>query len=375
MELSGALSSYAQEELTPSIGTKFAGVQLTEILKDAAQLRDLAITVSRRGVVFFNNQELTVADHKSIAQALGSAVGKPQDSHLHRHVLLNGSGVTLQDIAEAVDDEVSVVSSTDRIRVMRNREHTKSLIPGSHGWHSDTFWEKIPSDYTVLHMLDVPEIGGDTLWASGYAVYEKLSPQWQRMLDGTTALCATKDYDHLRQLMRYDFGGGGRGSPENSGTKLEAIQPVIRTNPVTGWKSVFAAAHAIEHGYIIELTPYENNVVKEYLLKLITHNADLQVRHRWTKNDVAIWDNRSVFHRVNFDFEGYRRAHRVVSIGEKPFFSPNSLSRSDGLARRRAYELEQTTKNATHTEQKSDDSSKRKVETNVIQLPVQRARL
>lgn len=78
---------------------------------------------------------------------------------------------------------------------------------------------------------------------------------------------------------------------------------------MTGWKSVFGAANTIENGWINELTPYENNIVKEYressryiiiaspqlinhltVLKIITHNSDIQVRHQWRTKDVAIWD-------------------------------------------------------------------------------------
>ncbi|KAH9983396.1 hypothetical protein F4779DRAFT_624565, partial [Xylariaceae sp. FL0662B] len=87
--------------------------------------------------------------------------------------------------------------------------------------------------------------------------------------------------------------------------------------------SLFGAAHQVKAGWI-------NNVTE--LLQLIVENHDLQVRFRWNKNDLAIWDNRSVFHTGTNDYTGKRQGNRVVSLGEKPFFDPNSKSRREALA-------------------------------------------
>ena len=116
------------------------------------------------------------------------------------------------------------------------------------------------------------------------------------------------------------------------GEKLEAIHPVIRTNPVTGWKSVFAVGHHVQK--INELAPIESSHLLEWFTKLITENHDLQVRHRWQNaNDVAIWDNRSVYHAATPDYEGLgeRLGHRAVGLGERPYFDPNSKSRREAL--------------------------------------------
>lgn len=86
-----------------------------------------------------------------------------------------------------------------------------------------------------------------------------------------------------------------RGAPENVGTELTAVHPVIRTNPVTGWKSVFGVGHHVQR--INGLTEQESKDALDWFVRLIVENHDLQVRHRWQNpNDVAIWDNRSVLH-------------------------------------------------------------------------------
>lgn len=125
---------------------------------------------------------------------------------------------------------------------------------------------------------------------------------------------------------------GPRGSPDNIGDELEAIHPVIRTNPVTGWKSVFAVGQHVQK--INGVTPLESKALLEWFVRLIVENHDLQVRHRWQNpNDVAIWDNRSTYHAATPDYEGLgeRLGHRAVSIGERPYLDPASKSRREAL--------------------------------------------
>ena len=93
----------------------------------------------------------------------------------------------------------------------------------------------------------------------------------------------SKKYDI--ELLDHD-----RGSPDNYGLDFKAEHPVIRTNPVTGWKSLFAAGLQINAGWINGVAPRESDMLKRYFLDTVSQNHDLQVRFRWNKNDLAIWD-------------------------------------------------------------------------------------
>jgi alpha-ketoglutarate-dependent taurine dioxygenase len=107
---------------------------------------------------------------------------------------------------------------------------------------------------------------------------------------------------------------------------------VIRTNPVTGWKSIFAVGHHVQQ--INGLTKEESRTALDWFVSLITDNHDLQVRHRWQNvNDLAIWDNRSVYHTATFDYagQGPRTGQRAVSLGERPYLDPESKSRREAL--------------------------------------------
>jgi alpha-ketoglutarate-dependent taurine dioxygenase len=111
------------------------------------------------------------------------------------------------------------------------------------------------------------------------------------------------------------------------GKELSAVHPVVRTNPVTGWKSVFALGPFPKQ--INELHSDESEELLKKLLSVIPNSHDLQVRFKWkNENDLAIWDNRSVFHTATFDYDslGERFGHRAVGIGERLVFPVHAFT-------------------------------------------------
>ncbi|KAH9830226.1 taurine dioxygenase family protein [Teratosphaeria destructans] len=314
LELSGALDDFTYDDTTPIIGREFTNVNIVNDILNAdnadERLRDLAITISQRGVVFFRKQDnLTDALQKHFINLLGLRSGKPESSTLHTHPVLNGShefGVG--------DAEISHISSIARKKMFRHEQQANKHRYDSAQWHSDIQFEPKPADYTSLRLTQLPRNGGDTLWASGYEIYDRFSRPYQKFLEGLTATF------------------GPRGAPENVGGELRALHPVVRTNPVTGWKSIYALG-PFPH-YINELNRQESEELLKKFHAMILENHDLQVRFKWrNENDIAIWDNRSAFHCATFDYEGLgeRFGHRAVGIGEAPYLDPNSRSRSEAL--------------------------------------------
>ena len=116
------------------------------------------------------------------------------------------------------------------------------------------------------------------------------------------------------------------------GEEFEAVHPVVRTNPVTGWKSLYAIGHHLRE--INGLTKEESKSLEEWFTRLLVENHDLQVRYRWDNvNDLAIWDNRSTYHAATPDHSGlgHRSGHRAVGVGERPYLDPQSTSRREAL--------------------------------------------
>ncbi|KAJ5165765.1 hypothetical protein N7492_006061 [Penicillium capsulatum] len=331
LSLSGALDAFESFDVTPVIGREFPNANLRDFLRvpnSDELLRDLAVTVSQRGVVFFRKQDSLDNDlQKELVQRLGELSGKPSTSGLHIHPVANS-----EREHSVKDDEISVISSQQRQKLYLDRNTRKQSARRE--WHSDITFEPVPSDYTILRLTELPTTGGDTLWASGYEVYDRISRPYQKFLEGLTATYAQPRFTEVARDNNFKVHPGPRGAPENVGDELRAQHPVIRTNPVTGWKSVFAVGSHVQK--VDGLSEEESSHLLRWFVSLIVENHDLQVRFRWQNpNDLAIWDNRSVYHAATWDYDdqGPRTGHRAVGLGERPYLDPQSVGRREALAR------------------------------------------
>lgn len=284
----------------------------------------------------------------------------------------------LTEEGSELGDQISVISSEKQ---KKGGGLTHQLSDASRfasaGWHSDITFEPVPSDYAMLKIHTLPPTGGDTLWASGYEAYDRLSPPMQKMLEGLTATHDAKFFLQEAERLGNPLRKGIRGNPLNQGDGLTAIHPVIRTNrkspsrllytkiihctctpvlcslgtklfrgiqcsvlamadmidpyhlAVTGWKSVY-----VNRGFtkrINGVTKDESDVILGYLFNLVTQNHDAQVRFKWRKNDLAIWDNRSMWHCATYDYVEARAGDRVCSLGEAPYLDLESKGRREDL--------------------------------------------
>ncbi|KAI5459435.1 hypothetical protein BGZ63DRAFT_277786 [Mariannaea sp. PMI_226] len=333
LKLSGSLKEYESFEVTPAIGTEFPKANLVDWLNapNADELiRDLAITISQRGVVFFRAQDgLTNELQKKLILKLGELTGRPSTSTLHIHPLLNSE----RELG-GTDLEVSTISSKQYEKFYRKTNDDGIVVTKRDDelWHADISFEPTPADYTSLRLTELPSTGGDTLWASGYDVYDRLSPAYQKFLESLTATFFQPHFGQIAEKQGFELYDKPRGAPDNIGKILKAVHPVIRTNPVTGWKSVFPiGAHV---GHINGVTKQESKNLLSWFYDLVAQDHSIQVRLKWQNpNDIAIWDNRSAFHSATFDYDGYgdRFGNRVVGIGEHPYLDPNSVGKADYL--------------------------------------------
>ena len=77
-------------------------------------------------------------------------------------------------------------------------------------------------------------------------MYDRISKPLQSLLETLTATYAQPGFNEAAARNNFKIYSAERGSPENVGEVLEAIHPVVRTNPVTGWKSLFAVGHHVQ---------------------------------------------------------------------------------------------------------------------------------
>ncbi|KAK4699884.1 hypothetical protein P7C70_g6375, partial [Phenoliferia sp. Uapishka_3] len=356
LQPTGVLDKFEHADLTPVIGRQFRQVNLAKDLIDAENsdelLRELAICPTEASSSFATSKMLSVphisrryeedgqASHgqpnriiPQLVNALGVQSGRPAASSLHIHP------TEYRPDPELSPMYVQCFSSLFRLT-------PDPLAPFHSCWHTDITFEPIPSNYAVLNMYEIPPNGGDT-------AYDRLTPAFAKFLEGLHAEHSGNGFHARAAQFGIPIYEGAQGHPENAGKDLVAIHPVIRTDPVTGYKGLFVnkayenltsnvqnfkASQLINftcHSFttkIVELSKDESDIVLAFLFRIVTDNHDLQtVGER--RNDVAIWTNTSTFHNVTVDYEGstVRKGNRAVSIGERPFFDPNSKSRREAL--------------------------------------------
>jgi sulfonate dioxygenase len=165
------------------------------------------------------------------------------------------------------------------------------------GWHSDITFEEQPAGLTFLKMDTIPEVGGDTLWASAYEAYDRLSAPMQKFLEGLEAIHTGQYHANKAKMegvfVRREF--------------VDSKHPVIRTHPVTGWKGLY-----IQPGFtkeIVGVSKSESDAILKFLFNHISGGHDFQLRFKWTEDTVAVWDNRCTFHCALFDYFEVGRRH------------------------------------------------------------------
>jgi sulfonate dioxygenase len=180
-------------------------------------------------------------------------------------------------------------------------------------WHSDVTYEINPPSTTFLFILDLPETeagysGGDTLFISQVEAYKRLSPQFQAFLEGLEAVHSGYEQAADARLA----GGHVRREP------VANVHPVIRVHPVTGEKALFVNEQFTR--YIVGLKKEESDAVLRFLYDFIAKSADIQVRVKWEKGTVVVWDNRITAHSALHDFDPTERRHavRITPRAEKP---------------------------------------------------------
>lgn len=311
-----ALFGAAKEviNLTKNVGTEIVGLQLEDLTNQ--QKDELALLIAERVVVFFRDQKLSPTAQHKLGDYYGNIEVHAQTPQVPG---LPGTTVIWNDYQVSQGMALNFSNSN-----LGNWDSTKYLSVGNQGWHTDLVHERQPAGYTHLHLDAIPEVGGDTIWSSGYGAYDKLSDEFKKFLDGKEAV-----YVSAHQYLDRDdpFGGPKR---------IERVHPLVRTHPATGWKFLYVNRGMTKR--ILGVSPVESDLILNYLFDVYEKNADLQVRFKWTNTKQgygtsAIWDNRVSQHRNVWDHEGAEPRHgtRVTSLAEKPFFDPESKSQRESL--------------------------------------------
>ena len=267
--------------LTPTIGAEIHGIDLRQPL-DAVTLSEVRAALLDWKVLFFRDQDITTGQHLAFARNFGELEVHP--------------------FAPEKPGYPEVLAIThDRERP--GKENT---------WHSDVTWRLEPSLGSVLRALEVPEVGGDTLFADMYAAYEGLSDEVKTKIEGKSAI---HDFENFRRGLRKK--GKSESEIEEYNKKYPpAEHPVVRTHPETGRKGLYVNAAFTQ--YIVGMERAASDALLTHLYAQAAV-PEYQCRFRWGVNSIAFWDNRASQHYAVSDYwPAVRRMERVTIVGDKP---------------------------------------------------------
>ena len=196
------------------------------------------------------------------------------------------------------------------------REPDETVQNFGAAWHSDWSFQPCPPAGTILHSKIVPPVGGDTLYADTARAFEALSPTMQRLLDGLDAVHSAAFAYGPRGVLARDADQRAMKIIVSEEAEKTETHPLVRTHPMTGRKALFV--NPVYTVRIEGLSRAENFMLLKFLYDHMV-KEDFVLRHRWQKDMVVLWDNRSTMHFADGGYDGHLRVmHRTTLAGDRP---------------------------------------------------------
>ena len=283
--------------LAAAMGAEIRGVSLASLSDEA--FAEVRAALFRHKMIYFRDQEITHADQEAFSARFGrfaeDAYTKGVPGHLNVQPLIKEASQTL------------------------------GVVFGA-GWHTDSPFLAEPPAISMLHGVDIPPYGGDTIWANSALAYATLSETMKTLLAPLRVhMSMGRVVETAQAHQAPDDTPLGRVAATRDMAKLPAdiarkvagsFHPLVRTHPVTGEKALYCDetyATGIEG-----LTPAEAEPLLRFLVGHITQPA-FTCRLRWAPKTYVAWDNRICVHQAFNDYDGFRRElYRTTIAGEAP---------------------------------------------------------
>jgi taurine dioxygenase len=269
-------------KLTGGCGAEVLGVDLRRLTDDQWQAVRRAFI--DHGVIFFREQQLTPEDHIEFARRWGSI-------DINKFFPADGS---YPEIAE----------------VRKEKAQTNNI---GGGWHTDHSYDQVPAMGSILVARELPDEGGDTLFANMYAAYEGLSEGLKRTLGSMRAVHSSRHV--FGAEAGYQKTADLKGAFGNTHLVGDAVHPVVITHPESGRRALY-----VNPAFTLQFegwTADESRPLLEYLYRQAVRPENT-CRFRWADGSVAFWDNRSTWHYALNDYHGHKRLlHRITVAGSK----------------------------------------------------------
>lgn len=269
--------------LAPTIGAEIGGVDLGRVDDDL--FADIHRALLEWKVLFFRDQVIDRAAQAAFARRFGELEVHPFFRHL-------------KDTPDQPEDDPEVV------RLAKGA----AAVGYENMWHTDTTWRDRPAFGAVLRAVEVPAVGGDTLWADMGAAYDGLPDGLRARIDGMEA-----EHDWMPS---FGLAMGAELAATLRPDFPAVVHPVVRTHPETGRRTLFVNRNFTTR--ILGLDPDESDALLDRLYRQADY-PEYQCRFHWTAGAVAVWDNRATQHYASSDyFPQVRVMERVAIAGDRP---------------------------------------------------------
>jgi len=286
-----AKSRLQVKRLNPALGAEVRGFDLRRPL-DAETSAELRAAWMDNLVLVFPGQPLTDAEHVAFTRHFG------EPEIFHQKIIKSQRVPEIFRVANVGEDD----------RLLPPSDLVVRQLSSAQMWHTDSSYRPIPSMGSLLRGLEVVREGGETLFTNMYLVWERLPERLRRQVEGRKA---RHNFEYIRVL---------RGLPPVSEEERKAMppvwQPMTRRHPVTGRTSLYISV--IYNDEVEGMSPEE---AKRFIGELsdFAGRPEFVYRHRWSPDDMVLWDNRCTMHQVTpYDPMKRRVMHRTTIVGDGP---------------------------------------------------------
>lgn len=279
--------------LSPVLGAEITDLDVSRQLSNSEFDAVHQAWIEHDGLLVIRDQNLTPEQQITFSRHFGPLFGEADQFQESVHRYLHPDFPAIYRVSNKVKDG-----------------QPQGRAKAGNYWHSDVSFRARPASASILYAIEIPELGGDTMFANMYAALDALSDGMKSMLAAQHAVhdfqraAQTSGTYTAEQLQSGDFDGANR-----------CAHPVITTHPESGRPVLF-----VNPGFTASLenfTAEESAPILDYLFALAVQ-SEFVYRHRWAPGDLVIWDNRCLMHYAITDYTGDRYLHRTTVIGEKP---------------------------------------------------------
>jgi alpha-ketoglutarate-dependent sulfate ester dioxygenase len=265
--------------LQPTIGAEIEGVDLRRPLSPAQRsaIRD---AVLRYKVVFFRDQHIDHDQHAAFAREFGPLYVHPSTKK---------------------NDKIAPLHQISALEAAKYEKRIYRDIGPGDAYHSDTSWRLVPTWGAVLRAVQLPDVGGDTIWVDAHLAYEGLPDDVKTRLEGL----------HVTHDFREALLGSGHDYPVVS-------HPVVRTHRETGQKILWV--NYTQKPQILRVELAESRALLDEVLRQYKR-PEFQVRFSWRPGSVAFWDNRAAVHYAVKNYGDFPRLLERVLIADEPLYA------------------------------------------------------